>query len=54
MRLTVVNVVHLCTLLPFNQHLHRAIGQFEHLQDGRNAAHGKHVRDQRIIFGCGF
>ena len=31
------------TLLTFNQHLDGAIRQFEHLQDGRDTAHLKHI-----------
>ena len=34
MRLLILHIQQLGTLLPFHQHLHRAVGQFEHLQNG--------------------
>src|SRR5450830_658693 len=54
MQLTIFNFVDTCALLAFNQHLDRAIGQLEHLQDGRDTTDVKHVGDQRIVLGSCF
>ena len=41
-------------LLTFNQDLDGAIGQFEHLQNGRDATDFEHVGGLWLIFGCCF
>ena len=48
------NALHKGTLLAFDQNFDRAVGQFEHLQDGRDAADIEHVRGIGLIFGGGF
>jgi hypothetical protein len=37
----------------FDQHLHRAVGELQHLQDVRDAADGVHVLRGRIVLGRG-
>ena len=49
--LTVGDGFNLGALLTLHQHLHGAIGQLEHLQDGGDATHLKHVGHFRLIFG---
>ena len=52
-RLRIFNRCHQRTLLTFHQHLHGAVGQLEHLQDGGDTPHIEHVRHRRLILGCG-
>ena len=53
-RLFILNLLDMRALLPFNQHLHSTVGQFEHLQDGGHTAHLKHIFCSRLILGSGF
>ena len=41
-------------LLAFDQHLHGAVGQLQHLQDGGDAADFEHVGDRGLVLGGGF
>ena len=52
--LALLDLLDLGALLAFNQHLHGAVGQLEHLQDGRHAAHFEHVVNLRLVFGSRF
>ncbi|MPM32282.1 hypothetical protein SDC9_78844 [bioreactor metagenome] len=51
MRFRIIDGVHLGALLALDQHLHGAVGQLEHLQDGGHAAHLEHIFDRRFILG---
>ena len=48
------DAAHLRPLLTFDQHLHSAVGQFEHLEDGGHTAHLEHVASGGFVLGCGF
>ena len=50
-RLLVSNALYLRTLLPLDQHLHRAVWQLEHLQDRRHTAHVEHIGGRRLVLG---
>ena len=50
---TVLDVRDGGALLAFDQHLHGAVGQLEHLQDGRHTADLEHVVDRRLVLGGG-
>ena len=54
MLLAVLDAVDAGALLAFDQHLHGAVGQLEHLQDGGDAADLEHVGDRRLVLGGGF
>ena len=54
MRFAIFNAVNFGALLSFYQHFHRAIRQFQHLQDGGDATDLEHIGDFRLVFGCGF
>ena len=54
MRFAVFNFVDRGALVAFDQHFDRAVGQFEHLQNGGNTTHLEHVGDQGLVFGCRF
>ena len=51
--LTFSDAIDSSPLLPLHQHLDRAVGQLEHLQDGGHAAHGEHVFGRGLVLGCG-
>ena len=38
-------------LAAFHQHLHRAVGQLEQLQDGSSGAHGVNVGRRGLVLG---
>jgi hypothetical protein len=49
----VVDAIDARALLAFHQHLHRAVGQLQHLQNGRDAADLEHVLDRGLVLGGG-
>jgi hypothetical protein len=49
----IIDAVHAGALLAFHQHLDRTVGQLQHLQDGGDAADLEHVRNGRLVLGCG-
>ncbi|MNV11974.1 hypothetical protein D3C71_1025570 [compost metagenome] len=54
MGLSVLDGRHQSALMAFDQHLHGAVRQLEHLQDGGDAADIEHVRHRRLVLGCSF
>jgi hypothetical protein len=53
MLLAFVDAVDARALLALDQHLHGAVGQLEHLQDGGDAADLEHVAHRRLVLGGG-